>query len=759
MGFDLGQYAPIKLPQAVQVTNNRLACCQLCCQITTVLLLGMYFISARLYVTKLIPEGKINAWGSVNSDMMPVALAADQAGAICGAQGAAAQDQYGFWYDDFFQHHDYQCKPLPVSESSFKIGKTQLYFPTYAREQYTENAKGTAQCNTLSAQCGMTAAGNCPATFMDYPDSANYVWGQNCFSQVMGSDGVTPECTCASVGHLLVAGVAARKMAFEHSFEVTTEYNIISNGGVKTGFSSEKEEKAQENDRHPMLTVIMTYDDEEKKYTEYNCGTKFKPPGGDTQSEQCRFGPGESPSMMIEDWAVIAGYQKGQFSNPDYVNPDICGNGMAAAGMNDCAPLRLTGIEILVTIDYKNNEFHEEGNTIPDDWMVAYVTVKSNPGQWTGLPRLAYGDPQFQTSEANADNNSQRYRYYYGVRFLFGSSTMSEYGSPSLAETIISIAVIKVYFGLATLIVSLFALTILGNLSKNYKKAAVTKLNYDAEASYVVPTKMLCAMGCYYSLINLFEKVKEIDIGDTSNPALRKTTSIDAVKDKPAAAANEKDMANANELSSSKEAANTTTTEEPTAEQGQKERQVGSDDEAVDLGDIELEKRESEKRASNQDGMHLAANAESDKSETDHAPGHAEERVSAIEQMFGGNNKDPVLERPIVRACIDRLFCDGEVVLDPWEVDELTDRFFKYLGDDEKPGEVGLKQFVQAFTQNEKLDFVGIYKQFDKELKRQPFELLFAEKYGEPKPIYLKPPSKKEKEAKEKEKEANAKQD
>jgi len=72
---------------------------------------------------------------------------------------------------------------------------------------------------------------------------------------------------------------------------------------------------------------------------------------------------------------------------------------------------------------------------------------------------------------------------------------------------------------------------------------------------------------------------------------------------------------------------------------------------------------------------------------------------------------------------------------------------------------VGLKQFVQAFTQNEKLDFVGIYKQFDKELKRQPFELLFAEKYGEPKPIYLKPPSKKEKEAKEKEKEANAKQD
>ena len=36
MGFQLGQILPVKLPVSVQVTNNRLACLQLCLQLVVV---------------------------------------------------------------------------------------------------------------------------------------------------------------------------------------------------------------------------------------------------------------------------------------------------------------------------------------------------------------------------------------------------------------------------------------------------------------------------------------------------------------------------------------------------------------------------------------------------------------------------------------------------------------------------------------------------------------------------------------------------
>lgn len=59
MGFNLGQVMPVKLPQAVQVTNNRLACLQLGVQLVVVFALLGYFFVARLYVKTLMPEGKM----------------------------------------------------------------------------------------------------------------------------------------------------------------------------------------------------------------------------------------------------------------------------------------------------------------------------------------------------------------------------------------------------------------------------------------------------------------------------------------------------------------------------------------------------------------------------------------------------------------------------------------------------------------------------------------------------------------------------
>ncbi len=81
--------------------------------------------------------------------------------------------------------------------------------------------------------------------------------------------------------------------------------------------------------------------------------------------------PGKSVSMNLETWANVAGYEKGFLSEASTVNEHICGNDqpggvvLAADGttniaVNDCAPLRLTGAEIMINLDYKNKEFHGE---------------------------------------------------------------------------------------------------------------------------------------------------------------------------------------------------------------------------------------------------------------------------------------------------------------------------------------------------------------------------------------------------------------
>ncbi len=288
------------------------------------------------------------------------------------------------------------------------------------------------------------------------------------------------------------------------------------------------------------------------------------------------------------------------------------------------------------------------------------------------MPRIAYGEPQVKTSPNNEKRNSLRYRYYYGVRFIFGSSLMSQYGSVNLGEALTSLAVIQVYAALAVTLVTVFALAALGNLSKNYKKAATTKMDYNAEASYVVPTKMLVALGSYYGLCQMFEKVKTISDARHAEAKAERDAQIVDVGDIDL---KEKDATNgAVDSKDAKEG-------EHTAAPGgmrTSAKQPGQDDEHEDI-----HRPSAPAPAGEHEGMPAPAPTATSKSmqvKTD-AEELKEHRLSIIEEMFGGNDMDPSLTKAVVHAGLDRLFCDGEVTLDPWEVDELTDRYFEYLGD------------------------------------------------------------------------------
>ncbi len=69
-------------------------------------------------------------------------------------------------------------------------------------------------------------------------------------------------CVCAAVGHLLPTGVAARKMAFEHSFELQDGRKVI------MGKSNAKKDKAIKKKEHPVMTIIHYYDEKAETFKE-----------------------------------------------------------------------------------------------------------------------------------------------------------------------------------------------------------------------------------------------------------------------------------------------------------------------------------------------------------------------------------------------------------------------------------------------------------------------------------------------------------
>ena len=70
-----------------------------------------------------------------------------------------------------------------------------------------------------------------------------------------------------------------------------------------------------------------------------------------------------------------------------------------------------------------------------------------------------------------------RERYYEGVRFLFESSPTSRVGVIDPIVLLSHVAIMIVYLKMAKTIVYCIALYLLGNVSRNYRRAANERLN------------------------------------------------------------------------------------------------------------------------------------------------------------------------------------------------------------------------------------------------------------------------------------------
>lgn len=151
--------------------------------------------------------------------------------------------------------------------------------------------------------------------------------------------------------------------------------------------------EADEN-KLPVVTVIMQKQ-ADGTFKEFDCYDEKKSRDPSISSglrNKCRFS--ETPSgapddvwMTLQDWVTAASAGSVDLSDPDARNPDIASNLVPGydTGAKRMAPYRLTGLEVVISIEYVAPAFqHKIPESVDlagfEDYMVALVKLSVKRG-------------------------------------------------------------------------------------------------------------------------------------------------------------------------------------------------------------------------------------------------------------------------------------------------------------------------------------------------------------------------------------------
>lgn len=101
------------------------------------------------------------------------------------------------------------------------------------------------------------------------------------------------------------------------------------------------------------------------------------------------------------------------------------------------------------------------------------------------MPVMAHGSPPYASSNDATYVSQGRYRYNYGVRFVFIQGTSGKFGWVVLPFIISLLAIISVYFGFVGKAMKFLLTKCLGDTSRTYRRAQQDSLNMDREAQQV----------------------------------------------------------------------------------------------------------------------------------------------------------------------------------------------------------------------------------------------------------------------------------
>eukprot|EP00397_Hematodinium_sp_SG-2012_P017602 GEMP01018008.1.p1 GENE.GEMP01018008.1~~GEMP01018008.1.p1 ORF type:complete len:627 (+),score=79.16 GEMP01018008.1:23-1903(+) len=469
----------VTLPKLVQIENTRLKLLHLFLQFVVFMGPVIFFIENRQYLKIEVPQSFPSIWGEPPpDDVFDMSKTADMQREFCTNPGALH-----YKYSDAFTYLNFDCLEMSTSELFYKIGKDIIYFPTYFTEEWEESISDTV---------GAASPTPCETLMNGLPLCPTGEWlGDACYKVRACSAGAscTQTCSAKRKKHFFPVGVGSMSMAFSHSFEVEGPDNIVA------GSSSNDIEKALAMNRQPVLTVIYSQIKSSKGLVtrEFDCNM---PSEG-----KCRFEPGNSIILSIEEWLkaarvslddenilVRANEWNVTYDGPRYEYP-----------VN-----RITGVEIMISVKYEENRFHtfQHNGTWGSTWPHALcsIIVKGSP-TWTGLPQNRY--EKLADAGDKYSGYKMRQRWYEGVRFIFISSTASQWGFVTMAELVVYLASMIVYLGVADGIVTVIATHGLGATSKTYSKAQKEPLRAKQQCTQGLPSRLLQSTMAFYALTGL----------------------------------------------------------------------------------------------------------------------------------------------------------------------------------------------------------------------------------------------------------------
>ena len=165
-------------------------------------------------------------------------------------------------------------------------------------------------------------------------------------------------------------------------------------------------------------------------WKEADCAGAVKDTSGSVNAAgECRFLPGATIRMSVAEWLSASGITNGLMETNDKAGKNLQAGQTITVDATDYTlldypPLRLTGVQIILQIEYMDDYFHSEADY--EGTTVCYIKVTANKS-WTGRPEVGY---EGNLPAHGAVDGKTRSRYYEGVRFTVLNSEASRFGWP-----------------------------------------------------------------------------------------------------------------------------------------------------------------------------------------------------------------------------------------------------------------------------------------------------------------------------------------
>jgi len=441
------------------VSNNRLGLLYRTLQLAAVVVVTMLVWDGRSYIKAEEPDGSVTYWLEAEPHAYEAQVQKDLASNIC-----QNPQEHDYVYGPMWRYENYTCIEIERANRFRKEGSSLMYIPLSFQETHERLRVAPAGTNSSAAEA-------CEGI----PDACASGWR---WRALRGAAGVRGACACVEEAYYLIVGQEALSLGLEHYYELLKLGDKSVGSRQHSGAScTSKWWWCEDESDQEMLSVFALETPEGLR----RVGEPFLSP------EPINLALGD---LLHYTGLDLNGYNPHTLANmlhcshPD-ADPKTCKNDAKQYPL-----LRMTGLEIQVSLSYYNSPFYPKGLEIGEHrGPVCVIFLRVLPA-WSSKPTNDCDSPR-QISEANSDCMG---RYYYGMSITF--STRGRFGYFDLPKLLLTIGATLSFFTLPGIIVYFLAIYGLGPMSRFYKSTVVERLRADEELCRLVCNTVAAAHSC-----------------------------------------------------------------------------------------------------------------------------------------------------------------------------------------------------------------------------------------------------------------------